>query len=96
VDSGIFGRAATLIPTSYPAMKDPVFQRDREGFSGRKGHWAKERLERARPESLVHIKDAFELLESTLLADGRDWVFKTEKPSLGDIEGRERSIQNGT
>lgn len=46
-----------------------------------------EALKKARPEALAHIRDAFELLETTLLADDRKWVFKTEKPSLGDIEG---------
>jgi hypothetical protein len=44
-------------------------------------------MDRRRPESLVRIRDAFQLLETTLLADGRNWIFKTEKPSLGDIEG---------
>ncbi len=40
-----------------------------------------------RPEALVEIRGAFELLEMTLLADGRDWILKTENPSLADIEG---------
>ena len=88
VDSGVFVRAATLIPTHFPNMKDPKFRKDREQFSGRKGGWDKDTLDRARPEALVHIRDAFELLESTLLADGRDWIFKTAQPSLGDIEGK--------
>jgi hypothetical protein len=83
----VFWKATNLIPTHFPNMKDPKFREDREAFSGRKGGWRKEVLDRARPEALVHIRDAFELLESTLLADGRNWVFKTEKPSLGDIEG---------
>ncbi|KIW04673.1 uncharacterized protein PV09_04409 [Verruconis gallopava] len=83
-DAGIVTRAASLIPPSV--FSDPAFVKDREAFSGRKGFWDKARLEAARPESVVHIRDAFELLETTLLADGRDWVFKTNEPSLGDIE----------
>lgn len=85
-DAGIFTRAASLLPAAVFA--DPEFVKDREQFSGRKGFWDKERMEAAKPESAVHIRDAFELLETTLLADGRDWVFKTQEPSLGDIEGK--------
>lgn len=46
-----------------------------------------EAIEKARPEHLNYIRNSFEFLETTLLADGRDWVLKTEKPSLADIEG---------
>jgi hypothetical protein len=35
----------------------------------------------------VEIKSAFEFLETSILADGRDWVLKTSGPSLADIEG---------
>jgi len=41
----------------------------------------------ARPENLTYIRQCFELLENTLLADGRNWVLNTDKPSLADIEG---------
>jgi glutathione S-transferase len=88
VDAGIFGRAVALIPTNLPNMNDPKFRKDREDLSGRIGAWNKEKLDKARPEAVVHIRDAFELLETTLLADGRKWIFKTDKPSLGDIEGK--------
>jgi glutathione S-transferase len=84
-DAGIFTRAASLLPAAVFA--DPEFIKDREQFSGRKGFWDKDKMEAAKPESAVHIRDAFELLETTLLADGRDWIFKTQEPSLGDIEG---------
>jgi hypothetical protein len=36
---------------------------------------------------LVDIKIAFEFLETTLLADGREWILKSEKPTLADIKG---------
>jgi glutathione S-transferase len=84
-DAGIFVRAAALIPPAV--FSDPEFIKDREAFSGRTGFYSKGKREAARPEAAVHIRDAFELLETTLLADGRDWVFKTQEPSLGDIEG---------
>ncbi|HEX3640441.1 MAG TPA: hypothetical protein VHV10_04060 [Ktedonobacteraceae bacterium] len=84
-DAGVFTRAVQLIPLNLPNMQDPKFRKDREDFSGRPFNM--EALKKARPEALAHIRDAFELLETTLLADDRKWVFKTEKPSLGDIEG---------
>ncbi|GME43403.1 hypothetical protein GTA08_BOTSDO12238 [Neofusicoccum parvum] len=84
VDGGVFARAATLIPASMPALQDPKFAKDRQDFSGRS--WSKEAMQRARPEGVVHIRDAFALLESTLLADGREWILKTSGPSLADIE----------
>ncbi|KAB2571259.1 hypothetical protein BFW01_g12678 [Lasiodiplodia theobromae] len=83
-DAGVFARAATLIPPDTPALQDPKFAKDREEFSGRS--WSKEAMIRARPESLVYIRDAFALLEETLLADGREWILKTSTPSLADIE----------
>lgn len=92
-DSGIFTRAAGLIPPT--TFADAAFVADREGFSGRKGVWSKAKIEAGRPEALVHVRDAFEMLETTLLADGREWVFKTKEPSLGDIEGRHCSCVRG-
>jgi len=85
-DAGVFFRATQLLPSNLPNMKDPNFIKDRENFSGRP--WRKEAMERARPEAMVHMRDAYDLLETTLLADGRDWVFKTDGPTLGDIEGK--------
>jgi glutathione S-transferase len=85
VDAGIFTRSSQLIPLDLPTMKDPNFIKDRESFTGR--NWKREGMQKARGEAMVYLRDAFELLETTLLADGREWIFKTEKPSLGDIEG---------
>ena len=83
IDSGLFTRAAQLIPADLPFSKDPKVAKDRQDFSG--GRWGN--AEKARPEALVEIRSSFELLETTLLADGRDWILKTEGPSLADIEG---------
>ena len=85
IDSGIFVKAAALIPSDMPLMKDPKFTKDREDFSGR--GWSKENVDRGRPEALVGIKQACEFLEGSMLADGREWILKTEGPSLADIEG---------
>lgn len=71
-------------------MRDERFRKDREGFAeggfGMKGFGVEE-MERMRPEAVVMIRDCFALLETTILADGREWIFGGEKPSLGDIEG---------
>lgn len=85
VDAGVFGRAAQLIPTSLPGMRDERFRKDREGF-GMRGFGVEE-MERMRPEAVVMVRSCFELLETTVLADGRAWVFGGEGPGLGDIEG---------
>jgi len=84
IDGGIFNRAAQLIPSTMPLLNDPKFTKDREDFSGRS--WDKNQIEAFRAEALAHIRGGFTLLETTLLADDRDWILKTEKPSLADIE----------
>jgi glutathione S-transferase len=85
IDSGLFTKAAALMPSDLPIFKDPKFTKDREDFTGR--DWSKGNIDRGRPEALVEIRSAFEFLETTLLADGRDWILKTERPTLADIEG---------
>ncbi|KAF2197356.1 glutathione S-transferase [Delitschia confertaspora ATCC 74209] len=85
IEGPVFQRAAGLIPTNMPAMKDERFRKDREKFSGRP--WSIEAIEKGRPENLTYIRHCFDILENTFLADGRDWILKTEKPGLADIEG---------
>jgi hypothetical protein len=85
VDGGVFARASQLIPSSMPLLRDPKFTKDREDYTGRS--WTKAAVDQGRPEALVEIRRAFEILEDTLLKDGREWVLKTEGPGLGDIEG---------
>lgn len=88
IEAGFFGRASQLIPTSMPLLNDPKFTKDREDYSGRS--WDKDQIAANRPEAVAAIKRNFALLETTLLADGRDWVLKTSEPTLADIEGRYR------
>ena len=86
IDGGIFVRAAQVLPPDMPLLNDPNFKKDREDYTGRS--WEKESIKAMRPEGLTHIRDAFVFLETGLLADGRQWVLRTEKPSLADIEGQ--------
>ena len=85
VEAGIFVRASQLIPPETPLLNDPKFQKDREGFSGRR--WSMDAIKAMRPEALAHIRTGFRLLETTFLADGRNWILKSEGPSLADVEG---------
>ncbi|MCJ1388561.1 hypothetical protein MMC18_001408 [Xylographa bjoerkii] len=84
IDGGIFNRASQLIPPEMPLLNDLKFKKDREDLSGRS--WDKKNITEMRPEAISHIRDAFDFLETGLLADDREWILRTEKPSLADIE----------
>lgn len=86
IDGGVFSRAAQLIPPEMPLLNDLKWVKDREDFMGRS--WAKADITRARPEAIAHMRDFFDLVESTILADGRSWVLDTQGPSLADINGK--------
>lgn len=87
LDTGMFTRASTLIPSDMPLLQDPKFIQDRKDFFGRgwnESFWGP----KERQEALTHMRNAFEFLETGLLADGRNWILGTEKPLLADIEGK--------
>jgi glutathione S-transferase len=84
IDAGFFNRAAALIPSDMPLLKDPKFTKDREDYTGRS--WSKENLDRGRPEALVEVRAAFEFFENTVLVDGREWVLGGTEVDLADIE----------
>lgn len=91
VDSGLFLAAARLIPENMPLIRDPVFQRDRLDFFGKQpttsaGGNSADATALRRAEALVEVRYGAALLESTLLADGRDWILGTPTPSVADIE----------
>ncbi len=65
-------------------LKDPKFNRDRADYMGVRR--TKEEAAALRPEAVHELQRAMRLLETTLLADGRDWLLKTEGPTLADIE----------
>lgn len=84
-DGGVFRTAAALLPTNLPLLQDPAFQRDRTDFLGTP-LLSPEALDRGRPEALRELQEIFSMLETTLLADGRDWLSKSDAPGLADIE----------
>lgn len=84
IDGGIFQQGVKLLPLDLPFLKDPRYFKDRGDYMGAK--LSAGAMKKIRPEALGEFAAAFELLETTLLADGREWILKTEKPSLADIE----------
>ncbi|KAF6816222.1 glutathione s-transferase [Colletotrichum sojae] len=85
IDGGVFFVATNLLPTSLPMFQDSAWFKDRSGFAG--VSLSAEVMERNRPQAINEVRRNMELLETTLLADGRDWILKTDGPSLADIEG---------
>jgi glutathione S-transferase len=84
IDGGLFDKAVQLIPTDLPLLQQPQYYKDRGDFIGTK--LSKESMFGNKPEALNEVVNAMDFMETTLLADGRDWILKTEKPSLADIE----------
>lgn len=65
-------------------LLDPKFTKDRAQMTGRA--WSKEALNAARPEALVEMRNAMAFLETGLLADGRNWLTRTDGPTQVDLE----------
>lgn len=84
IDSGIFGHAFSLLPAELPLLKDPAFLKDRGDFMN--GRLTSDSMGKGRPEAILEMKNAFNLLEHDLLADGREWVLGTDGPRVADIE----------
>lgn len=84
-EAGPFVWAATLLPAHLPVFKDEAWIRDRTGFffPGAKVGAASPQT---RAEAAADLRGLLELLETALLADGRDWVLGTDAPALADIE----------
>ena len=85
VDGGIFGRAGMLVPQDIPLVQEERYVKDREDLMGIKIEPAM--VKRAMPEAVAEIRESFEYLETTFLADGRQWILHTEKPTLADVNG---------
>ncbi|KAF2656669.1 hypothetical protein K491DRAFT_767603 [Lophiostoma macrostomum CBS 122681] len=88
IDGGVFINSVKLIPYWHSSgnLQDTKFLDDRQKLMGGKRMTAEE-MEKGRPDGLVHIRQAFDLVESTLLADGRKWILGTDGPTTADIDG---------
>ncbi|KUJ24252.1 uncharacterized protein LY89DRAFT_776399 [Mollisia scopiformis] len=86
IDSGLFKSVVQLMPAHLPQLQDPAFLRDRADLLEGMMVFTPEALTAARPNAINEVKNVVEFLETTLLADGRDWVLGTHGPSIADIE----------
>lgn len=87
IDGGIFANAVKLMPywLDNGLLQNKVFLDDRQKLMGGRRMTA-EAMEAGRPEGLQNMQQALELLETTFLADGREWILGTKEPSLADID----------
>jgi glutathione S-transferase len=87
IDGGIFANSVKLMPywVENGMLNNKVFLDDRQKLMGGRRMTA-EAMQAGRLDGLQNMQHAFELLETTFLADGRDWVLGTTEPSLADID----------
>ncbi|ORY19794.1 hypothetical protein BCR34DRAFT_629917 [Clohesyomyces aquaticus] len=85
---GVFSQSVRLIPYWTPdgLLSDEKFLDDRQKLMGG-GRMTAELMEQSRPEGLVHMRQAFDMVENSLLADSRKWILGTENPTVADIDG---------
>ncbi|KAH6619926.1 hypothetical protein C7974DRAFT_223443 [Boeremia exigua] len=86
-DSGLFNNAVKLMPywSSNSLVQNKTFLDDRQKLMGGRRMTA-ENMQAGRPEGLQNMRQAFELIEGTFLADGRQWILGTEGPTVADID----------
>jgi len=84
IDGGIFNYCFQALPTDLPLLQDPAYYKDRGDYIG--FDVTKESLIRNRADAIAELRGAFDFLEKTLLADGREWALGTDGPRLADIE----------
>jgi glutathione S-transferase len=87
IDGGLFANCVKLIPYWTPNgfLADQKFLDDRQGLMGGRRMTA-ELMEAGRPDGLQHMRQAFEILETTFLADGRKWILGGEEPTTADVD----------
>ncbi|KAL2807755.1 hypothetical protein BJX63DRAFT_411238 [Aspergillus granulosus] len=87
LDTNLFLNIVKVLLPTTPLISNEAFLKDRADMvgGGPNLNFA-ELIQTTRPDAIVAVKNAIEFLETTLLADGRQWLAKTETPSLADIE----------
>ncbi|KAF3035405.1 hypothetical protein E8E12_001386 [Didymella heteroderae] len=86
-DSGLFNSAVKLMPywSSNSLVQNKTFLDDRQKLMGGRRMTA-ENMQAGRPDGLQNMQQAFDLLENTFLADGRQWILGSEGPCIADID----------
>jgi glutathione S-transferase len=87
IDGGIFANSVKLMPywVENGLLNNKLFLDDRQKLMGGRRMTA-EAMQAGRPDGLQNMQQAFELLETKFLADGRYWVLGTKEPTLADID----------
>lgn len=86
MDAGLVRYVVIIVLNNSPALSNAAFVKDRMDLIGHAISLNEEALAVARPEAINEVKNIITLLETTLLADGREWITNTKTPSLADIE----------
>jgi glutathione S-transferase len=82
----IFAASIAIIPSDNQGFANPELLRDRKELMGT-DNVNPERRAASRPEAILVMRRAFDFVENTLLADGREWVLGNEGgPSMADLE----------
>ncbi|UPX14072.1 uncharacterized protein EKO05_0004564 [Ascochyta rabiei] len=86
-DGGLFNNAVKLMPywSSTGLIQNNMFLDDRQRLMGGRRMTA-ENMQAGRPDGLQNMRQAFELMENTFLADGRQWILGTEGLTVADID----------
>jgi len=82
-DGGPFWRAAGTLPSTHPMIREKEWIEDRKEMTGCR--FNPDTMDQTRPESQAHIRMYLDMLETTWLADEREWILGKEGPSLADI-----------
>ncbi|KAL4923435.1 glutathione S-transferase family protein [Aspergillus undulatus] len=88
LETKLFINVVQILLPKTPLINDEAFMKDRVDMMGIDGPGSKfaDFVLATRPDAIIAVKNDLEFLETTLLADGRQWLAKTETPSLADIE----------
>lgn len=86
-DASLFNNTVKLMPYWSPAglIQNKAFLDDRQKLMGGRRMTA-ENMQAGRPEGLQNMRQAFDLMENTFLADGRQWILGSEGPTVADID----------
>jgi glutathione S-transferase len=87
IDGGIFANAVKLTPYwhKHGFLQNEAFLNDRQKLMGGRRFTA-EGMEAGRPDGSQNMQVALGMLETTFLADGRNWVLGGEEPTVADID----------
>ncbi|KAL1797067.1 hypothetical protein ACET3X_005607 [Alternaria dauci] len=86
IDGDIFANAVKMMPYWQEGsfLSNDAFIEDRRKLMG--GRFIARGMEAGRPEGAQNLQQAFDMLETTFLAHGRNWILNTPEPSLADID----------